>query len=35
MNVLITGMNGTVAPVLADVFHSHHYEITAWDRSVV
>ena len=35
MNVLITGMNGTVAPVLADVFRSHHYDITAWDRSVV
>ncbi|OIN67528.1 epimerase [Exiguobacterium sp. KRL4] len=35
MNVLITGMNGTVAPVVADVFRTQGYDVTAWDRSVV
>ncbi|WP_214848241.1 sugar nucleotide-binding protein [Exiguobacterium sp. s193] len=35
MNALVTGMNGTVAPVLADVLRMHQYEVIAWDRSVV
>jgi dTDP-4-dehydrorhamnose reductase len=33
--VLLTGMNGTVAPVVAEELRGRGYEIVAWDRSAV
>ncbi|ERJ12226.1 sugar nucleotide-binding protein [Haloplasma contractile] len=35
MKAIITGMNGTVAPVVASYFEKHDVEIIPWDRSVV
>jgi dTDP-4-dehydrorhamnose reductase len=35
MRVLITGMNGTVAPVLAAELQKAHAEVTPWDRAAV
>lgn len=35
MKVIITGMNGTVAPVVADYFHKNNYQIIPYDRTVV
>jgi dTDP-4-dehydrorhamnose reductase len=32
MNVLITGMNGTVAPVIAQQLQAAGHELTVWDR---
>ena len=31
-NVLLTGMNGTVAPVLAEELRGRGCEVVAWDR---
>ena len=33
--ILITGMNGTVAPVLAEELRRRGSEVAAWDRAVV
>ncbi len=35
MKAIITGMNGTVAPVLAAVLQSQGYETTPWNRALV
>jgi dTDP-4-dehydrorhamnose reductase len=35
MNVIFTGMNGTVAPVVAKTFEAHGVHVIAYDRSVV
>lgn len=35
MNILITGVNGTVAPVLADLCRQNSHTVTAWDRSKI
>ncbi|WP_347356072.1 sugar nucleotide-binding protein [Exiguobacterium indicum] len=35
MKAIITGMNGTVAPVVADVLAKHDIETVAWDRTKV
>jgi dTDP-4-dehydrorhamnose reductase len=35
MNVIITGMNGTVAPVLADQLRQLGHFVSAWDRQQV
>lgn len=34
MKVIITGMNGTVAPVVAEVYRQKGYEVVAYDRSI-
>ena len=35
MNVIFTGMNGTVAPVVAKTFEANGVTVRAYDRSVV
>lgn len=35
MKAIITGMNGTVAPVVAQTFKQHGYEIIPYDRSII
>ncbi|MEM7335450.1 MAG: sugar nucleotide-binding protein [Chloroflexota bacterium] len=35
MKVLISGLNGTVAPVLADLLQQEGHTILAWDRAIV
>ena len=35
MKAIITGMNGTVAPVVAQTFKSHGYEVIPYDRSII
>jgi dTDP-4-dehydrorhamnose reductase len=35
MRILITGLNGTLAPHLARVARSHAHEVIGWDRSAV
>ena len=35
MKAIIIGMNGTVAPVFADVLAKHDVKTVAWDRTKV
>lgn len=35
VKIIVTGMNGTVAPVLAQHLRSQHHSVAAWDRHVV
>jgi dTDP-4-dehydrorhamnose reductase len=35
MRILVTGLNGTLAPHLARVARSHAHEVIGWDRSAV
>lgn len=33
MKVIVTGMNGTLAPYISDEFKKHNWEVIAWNRS--